>query len=93
MEKTYVITWQSKLGAFTRRGTKLFTKEEAEQLAVELNEEHPDIHHEILNISPAAPEPTPLAPVAAPEEETIIRGINFGADVASATPEPAVAMG
>jgi hypothetical protein len=93
MEKTYVITWQSKLGPFTRRGTKFFTKDDAEQLVVELNEDHPDIHHEILNTAPTgpvSPEPAP-APVAIATEDTIIHGVDFAGNTASATPEPAIA--
>ena len=45
MEKTYVIEWMPKLGAVKRRSPKLFTREEAEDLAEELNADHPEIIH------------------------------------------------
>ena len=54
MEKTYVIAWKSKSGPSIGRGTKFFTREEAEDLAIELNEDHPNFIHEPLNLNPSA---------------------------------------
>jgi hypothetical protein len=41
----HVITWRSKVNGRAATGTKLFTKNEAEKLAAELNEDHPEIEH------------------------------------------------
>jgi len=46
IRSSYVIQWKSKVNGRAGRGTKEFDKEEAEQLARELNEEDPQIHHE-----------------------------------------------
>ncbi len=50
MSKTYVIQWKSKVNGRAGKGTKLFDIEEAEALAAELNQEYPDIHHEVLDM-------------------------------------------
>ena len=55
MEKTYVIAWKSRSSASFGQSKKLFTREEAEQLAEELNQTHPNFIHEPLNLPPAAP--------------------------------------
>ena len=49
MTKTYVIQWKSKVNGRAGRGTKLFTREEGDQLVQELNMEYPQIHHELYN--------------------------------------------
>ena len=75
MEKTYVIEWMPKLGAVKRRSPKLFTREEAEDLAEELNADHPEIVHEVYNLGidlPLNPEP-----IESHGETTIIRDIDF----------------
>jgi hypothetical protein len=75
MEKTYVIEWMPKLGAVKRRSPKLFTREEAEDLAEELNADHPEIVHEVLNVSfHLTPNPEPGESHG---EATIIRNIDF----------------
>ena len=53
MEKTFVIAWKSKSGPSLGRGKKLFTREEAESLAKELNEDHPNFIHEPFDLAPA----------------------------------------
>ena len=55
MEKTYVIAWRSRSSASFGQSKKLYTREEAEQLAEELNQTHPNFIHEALNLPPAAP--------------------------------------
>jgi hypothetical protein len=50
MSKTYVIRWNSKSNGRSGMGTTRFDKEEADQLAEELNTDFPDIHHEVLNL-------------------------------------------
>ena len=47
MRKSYVIQWKSTVNGRTGRGTKHFDFEEAESLAHELNQEYPEIHHEV----------------------------------------------
>jgi hypothetical protein len=49
MSKKYVIQWKSKMNGRAGRGTKRFNLEEAEGLVNELNQEYPNIHHEILD--------------------------------------------
>jgi hypothetical protein len=49
MNKNYVIQWKSKVNGRAGRGTKLFSREEAEKLVAELNTEYPQIHHEVFN--------------------------------------------
>jgi hypothetical protein len=50
MCKTYVIRWISKINGRMGTGTTRFEKEEAGQLAEELNADFPDIHHEVVNV-------------------------------------------
>ena len=45
MSEKYVIKWTSKVNGQVGQGTKLFTREEAQRLANELNTEYPDIGH------------------------------------------------
>jgi hypothetical protein len=59
--KTHAIHWKSSVTGTIGTGTKRFEKEEAERLAIELNESYPDIVHEaVIPVPPAAQ----LAPVA-----------------------------
>ena len=58
MSMMYVVQWKSKLNGRMGRGTKLFEREVAEQLVAELNQEYPQIEHELVEVPPAA-EPTP----------------------------------
>ena len=83
MEKTYIIAWKSKSRGSVGRGKTIFTREEACQIAQELNEEYPDFFHEPLNLdtSPAlpiepeipetalTPEPSPIVAFPVEEEE------------------------
>jgi hypothetical protein len=50
MEKTYVIAWKSFSRGTSGRGKTLFSHEEADQVAAELNQEHPDFLHEPMHI-------------------------------------------
>ena len=56
MENSYVISWKSQDGSRVGRGKKLFTAEEAEQLAEELNQEFPQFIHEPLNLTASVPD-------------------------------------
>jgi hypothetical protein len=49
MNKRYVIQWKSRVNGRSGKGTKVFNREEAENLVEELNREYPDIQHEILD--------------------------------------------
>jgi hypothetical protein len=82
MSAQYVIQWKSRVNGRAGKGNKLFSREEAEQLAEELNEEYPDIEHLILDAAAeenrvAQPtnqtqeeEPTEQAEQATPPEPT-----------------------
>ena len=52
MSVAYVIQWKSKVNGRAGRGTKQFDRQEAEQLAAELNREYPDIQHEVVKALP-----------------------------------------
>jgi len=49
MTKNYLIQWKSKVNGRAGRGTKLFSRYEAEKLVAELNAEYPQINHEIFD--------------------------------------------
>jgi len=59
MRNNYVIKWKSKVNGRVGRGTKLFTREEAQRLANELNREYPDIEHQVVPAD-SRREPTPV---------------------------------
>jgi hypothetical protein len=52
MNNQYVIQWKSKLNGRTGRGSKPFFREEAEHICAELNQEYPDIEHEVAEFIP-----------------------------------------
>ena len=54
MRKSYVIQWKSTVNGRTGRGTKHFDFEEAESLAQELNQQYPEIQHEVVETETAA---------------------------------------
>jgi hypothetical protein len=63
MRNTYVIRWKSLASGRAGKGSKLFSREEAEQLAEELNLEYPQIQHEAINtLQPAEAQP-PSEPI------------------------------
>jgi hypothetical protein len=68
MSNTYVIQWKSKVNGRAGRGTKQFSREEAEQLVEELNEEYPQIRHEVVPWRP--PPKTEEEEQEQPESET-----------------------
>ena len=61
MEKTFVIAWRSKSEARWGQGRKLFTREEAEALAEEMNREYPAFLHEPLNVVTGETSATPAS--------------------------------
>jgi hypothetical protein len=62
MNKMYVIQWKSKVNGRAGRGTKLFERQEAEQLVEELNREYPEIDHQLVEAQPA-PQPEEVRPI------------------------------
>ena len=69
MSNSYIIQWRSLVNGRTGKGSKLFQRSEAEQLAAELNREYPEIHHEVV---PANTEPQGGSPGAlGPEEKQL----------------------
>ena len=81
MEKTFVIAWKSKSEPRWGQGRKLFTREEAEALAEEMNQDYPAFAHEVFNL--AASEPAP-----APTVEPAIIQVDF-----TPTPEVVIPVG
>lgn len=55
MGKSYLIQWKSKVNGRAGRGNKVFSREDAERLAAELNQEYPDIEHEPVPVETPAP--------------------------------------
>jgi hypothetical protein len=51
MERTFVIAWKSKSEPRWGQGKKLFTREEAQALADEMNQDYPGFIHEPFNLS------------------------------------------
>lgn len=81
MENTFVIAWRSKSEPRWGQGKKLFTREEAQTLAEEMNRDYPAFVHEPLNL--VATEPAP-----APAPEPAIIQVDF-----TAAPEVAIPVG
>jgi len=48
MKKTHVIYWKCTATGRVGTGTIFFDREQAERLAAELNESHPEIEHEAI---------------------------------------------
>jgi hypothetical protein len=51
MDKLYIIHWKSSVNGRAGTGRTLFSKEEADKLAAELNLDYPEIEHEVRNAS------------------------------------------
>lgn len=69
MRKMYVIQWKSKVNGRAGRGTKAFDRDEGEQLVEELNQEYPDIHHELLAVEKVGVPPGAEAAAVEPGPE------------------------
>jgi hypothetical protein len=65
MSNQFIIQWKSRMNGRAGRGSKVFSREDAERLAQELNEDYPEIDHEVV---PAPPE-NPAADAASPSSE------------------------
>jgi hypothetical protein len=72
MSNKYVIQWKSLTNGRAGRGSKVFSREEAEQLVRELNEEYPQILHEVISARDES-EPVETVPARTGERETEIR--------------------
>jgi hypothetical protein len=48
MSERFVIRWVSKVNGRAGRGTKQFSREQAQKLVQELNAEYPQIQHEVV---------------------------------------------
>ena len=71
MSKMYAIQWKSKANGRSGRGTRLFERQEAEQLVANLNRQYPQIDHELCEVetpADASPEASamPTPPVGEP---------------------------
>ena len=89
MERTFVIAWKSKSEPRWGQGKKLFTREEAEALADEMNQDYPSFVHEPFNLAVTAPV-TETTPAAAPEPvlEPAIIHVDFQPEPAEFAVEP-----
>ena len=74
MEQRFVIAWKAKYRDGIGKGKKLLTREEAEELASELNRDYPEFEHTVapanssseeLAATPGAPEMPELGDQAA----------------------------
>lgn len=72
MEKSYVIAWKAKHREGAGRGKKLLNREEAEQLAAELNRDYPDFEHTVAAADAAASSVTQPMPPAHQDETEIV---------------------
>ena len=72
MNKHYVIQWKSTVNGRAGKGTKLFDREEAEQLVEELNREYPQIEHEIIEAPAQTIESREPAGESATQEATLL---------------------
>ncbi len=72
MNKRYVIRWKSKVNGRAGRGSKVFERDEAERLVAELNQEYPEIEHELADAEtdPRLTQPVPETPQAQSESES-----------------------
>ena len=59
---SYVIKWRSLVNGRAGKGTRHFDKQDAEQLAEELNREYPQIQHEAIPLSETESQSPPHAP-------------------------------
>ena len=48
MSNPFVIQWKSKSNGRAGRGSKVFNREDADRLVLELNAEYPEIDHEVV---------------------------------------------
>lgn len=62
MKRMYVIQWKSLVNGRAGRGTKLFEREQAEQLVQELNHEYPQIQHELIEVGQDEPSSSSTEP-------------------------------
>ena len=68
MNKTYVIHWKSRTNGRIGTGTTRFDRDEARQLAEELNRDFPEIEHLPLNIEDTGEDAMPVALMHATSE-------------------------
>jgi hypothetical protein len=72
MSSKYVIKWRSKVNGRAGKGTKEFEREDAERLVAELNDEYPDIEHDILE-TPSGRAGDESTPASNDDAETPVR--------------------
>jgi hypothetical protein len=69
MSNKYVIQWKSKVNGRAGRGTKVFERDEGEELVQELNRDYPDIQHELIKAEGRTLTPPPEEPAHASANE------------------------
>ena len=88
MSKTYLIQWKSSVNGRVGKGTKFFDREEAERLARELNQEYPEIAHEVIETSTTVEAPRDQRPT----EPTVSQSSPPAAESASPALDPVAAL-
>lgn len=76
MERTYVIAWKSKIRPSAGQGKKLLTWEEANELASQLNHDHPNFVHEPVNLN--SDDSVPQSNAVNALSQVIIHNTQFG---------------
>jgi hypothetical protein len=75
MSESFVIQWKSIVNGRVGKGTKIFSREEGEKLIRELNNEYPEMVHELVIAAPVPNHPgaertlTPETKVPSPSVE------------------------
>lgn len=73
MSNRFVIQWKSKANGRVGRGSKTFTRNEAEQLAAELNQDYPEIEHQAVDAPPEGAEAeTTQQPTVSETAQTVV---------------------
>ncbi len=72
MNEAYVIQWKNKVNGRAGRGTRQLSREEADELAQELNQEYPEILHEAVPWRDSPPVPAESSAKATPTQARVI---------------------
>jgi hypothetical protein len=71
MSESFVIQWKSIVDGRAGKGTKIFNREEGEELIQELNSEYPEIVHELV-VAPSVPGQPEGARITPPETNRVL---------------------
>jgi hypothetical protein len=74
MSESFVIQWKSIVNGRVGKGTKIFSREEGEELIQELNSEYPEMVHELVIASPVPRNPEAERTITAETNEPLPLG-------------------